>query len=263
VVDPALTPELRARPVRETPSEGFPAVVHPEWGALFPWLVQGTTTSRDGAAAFDLGLFRAESPAGEVVARWERLREWTGAGTLVHARQVHGADLRWHEDEAPGLRIAPSCDLHATTRPGILLTVGLADCVPAFLVDPRRRAVALVHAGWRGTAAGALERAIEELGARAESRPGDLHVHLGPAICGACYEVGPEVFEALGVAPAPEPAPIDLRAVLAERAAARGVRAERVTVSEHCTRCDEGGASFFSHRRGEGGRHVAFLGLRA
>ena len=133
----------------------------------------------------------------------------------VHGRQVHGATVRLHEAGPPGLAISPSCDGHVSGAPGVLLTVGLADCVGISLVDPVRRAVALLHSGWRGTAAGILEAGITVLRERLDSHARDLHVHLGPAICGRCYEVGPEVHAALGL-PAPRgPQPVDLRAVLA------------------------------------------------
>ena len=80
-----------------------------------------------------------------------------------------------------------------TGQPGVLLTVTIADCVPVFIADPVRRAVGLFHAGWRGTAAGVFESGMATLGEAFGSTPGDITVHLGPAICGECYEVGPEV----------------------------------------------------------------------
>jgi hypothetical protein len=89
--------------------------------------------------------------------------------------------------------------------------------------------------------------------------PGDLLVHFGPSICGACYEVGPEVFSALGLDAPPGPAPLDLRGALAARAVAAGVRATNVSVSGLCTRCSRDG--LFSHRGGDRARQVAYLGI--
>lgn len=247
----------RFRSVRESAAEGLPAFTHPEWREAFPWLVQGTT-GRGGEEPFDLGLFSDASPARDVLARWEVLRRATRAERVAHAHQVHGAAVRFHRGGTPGLLVAGPCDGHATSDAGTLLAVTVADCVPVSLVDPARRAVALLHAGWRGAAAGILERGIAVLAERVRTRPADLHVHLGPAICGRCYEVGPEVFESLG-RPVPRgPEPIDLREVLAERAAAAGVAEERVTISEHCTLCGE---EFFSHRAGQRQRQVGFLGI--
>lgn len=139
------------------------------------------------------------------------------------------------------------------------MVVTVADCVPVFLLDPGKRAVAVLHAGWRGAASGILERGVEAMADTFESRPKDLFLHLGPSICGACYEVGPEVHRALGLPETPRPSPIDLRGHLAALALAGGVDGSRVTVSGWCTRCD--GSPFFSHRRGDRKRQVAFMGI--
>lgn len=209
-----------------------------------------------------MGCFGA-TPVREATARWNALRESSGCPRAVHARQVHGAAVDVHEAADAGLFIGEGRDGHFTARAGVLLTVSVADCVPVFLVDPARRAVALVHAGWRGVAAGILAAGVAEF-ARTGSDPADLLVHLGPAICGDCYEVGPEVFAALGLDAPPGPAPLDLRAALAARAVAAGVTAERITASAHCTRCQRTGPRrFHSHRAGDPERQIAFLGVRA
>ncbi|HSH44385.1 MAG TPA: polyphenol oxidase family protein, partial [Longimicrobiales bacterium] len=175
----------------------------------------------------------------------------------VHARQAHGAEIVDHANPpAEGLLLLEGMDGHATGRAGFLLTVSVADCVPVFLVRPADRRVAVLHAGWRGTAAGMVPRGIRHLG---QGSPGDLMVHLGPAICGPCYEVGPEVHEALGLPRPDRNTPVDVRAVQATQALDAGVPADRVTVSRHCTRCGEG---FFSHRAGSPGRQMGVIGVR-
>jgi polyphenol oxidase len=151
-------------------------------------------------------------------------------------------------------------DGHATSAHGLLLTVSVADCVPVLLVDASRRAVAALHAGWRGVAAGMLESGIAAMAARAGSRPGDLRVHFGPAICGACYEVGPEVPAALGLGDPGEKVLLDVRGVLVDRALAAGVDVTSITRSAWCTRCGE--SPFFSHRAGNAERQMAVIGLR-
>ncbi len=257
------TPPSNPRPfatVREVPTDRLPGFSHPEWSRRFPWLVQGTTGRGDPDDPFDLGIFSGASPASAVLAHWEALRALTGLERAVHARQVHGAAVRFHRAGPPGLHLADACDGHATADAGVLLAVSTADCVPVSLIDPTRPAVAIVHAGWRGAAAGVLERGVAVLMERTGARPGDLFVHLGPAICGACYEVGPEVFEALGLDPPDAPAPLDLRDALARRAVAAGVEPGRVSISEHCTRCGE--PSLFSHRGGDRQRQVGYVGIR-
>lgn len=245
--------------VREDRAPGpVPWYVHPEWAARFPWLVQGITGRGEDPEPFDLGL-AGTVPVGTALSRWRALRDSVGCMRAVHARQVHGAALLWHDAGPPGLVLAEAADAHATRAEGVLLTVSVADCVPVFLVDPETRAVALLHAGWRGTAAGVLEAGIGAL-TGAGARAAALHMHCGPAICGECYEVGPEVHEALGLSVPPRAEPVDLRAVLADRAVRLGVDPALITVSEYCTRC--GSSPFFSHRAGQAGRQFAGVALR-
>ena len=229
-----------------------PLHAHPEWEEDFPWLVQGTTGA---AGSFDLGLF-GDMPVGKALERWRQLRAAVGMPRAVHSMQVHESRIQEHEEDGAGLVVSEGFDGHGTGSTGVLLTVSVADCVPISLVDPDRRRVALVHGGWRGTVDGILGRGLEWLG----SDPARLRVHMGPAICGECYEVGPEVHEALGLEVPESNTPVDLRAVQARWAVEAGVPAEAITVSGHCTRCGRG--DFFSHRGGSAGRQVGVLGIR-
>ena len=148
-----------------------------------------------------------------------------------------------------------------TTSPGVLLTVTVADCVPVYLAVPGK-GVALLHAGWRGTAAGILGRGVERLLAATGASAADASMHCGIAICGECYEVGSEVMTDCGhSADGPGPWHLDLRHTLAEQAARLGIR--RVSISSHCSAHDR--SSFYSHRasRGTDGRMVAYLGMPA
>ena len=129
----------------------------------------------------------------------------------------------------------------------------MADCVPVFLAHPSG-AVALLHSGWRGTAARIVERAVALFAARGLA-PGDLALHAGPAICGACYEVSPEVYAALTGEATGRHRTVDLRALIVRHAEAVGVRT--VAVSARCTRCDND--RFFSHRAGDPGRQLAVM----
>jgi YfiH family protein len=239
-----------------------PLWVHPEWPERFPWLVQGTTGAGDPRDPFDLGLFGAQS-VGAAMERWSQLRGATGMRASVHARQHHGTEIFHHRVPGQeGMIVMDGYDAHLSDLPGLLLSVSVADCVPVFLVDPTHRAVAAVHAGWRGVAGDGLERALARMGEAFRTRPADVWVHFGPAICGECYEVGPEVHRAVHPArPAPSaPAPIDLRAALLERAAVAGVPSGHGSVSAHCTRCGPG--AFFSHRAGSPARQMGVLGVR-
>jgi YfiH family protein len=253
--------------VRDIPADKLPAMVHPGWAIAFPWLVQGTTTRGGLPVPFDLGLYSSGSSESVVRDHWSHLLRATSITRAVHAPQPHGAEVRVHRrvgrteagDEV-GLHLVEPCDGHLTDQPDVLLSVAVADCVPVFVVDARTRAIAVLHAGWRGASAGVLENGLSAMVASFGSAGSDLHLHFGPSICGDCYEVGGEVFAAMDQ-PVPDGnAPIDLRALLAARAVARGVREDRISISEHCTRCTA--SELFSHRGGDAHRQVAYLGIR-
>ena len=253
---PAAPPGVAV--VREDTTGAYPLWIHPHWQTRFPWLVQGTTGR--GADALDLGLF-GSVPTGTAQQRWRELRAKTHMRSAVHARQVHEARVLWHDDVASGVLVADDADGHATRTAGLLLTVSVADCVPISIVAPERRAIALLHGGWRGVAAGILEAGIALLRERALATPSELWLHCGPSICGACYEVGPEVPAALGIAhETGEKVRLDVRAEIARRALRAGLAAESVTLSAHCTRC--GGEAFWSHRGGCRERQLGVLGIR-
>jgi len=234
-----------------------------DWEAVAPGIVAGITAvaDADGAgSSSDFGLATGGS-AWEVTRRLEALAGATGMHSPVVGRQVHGTRIVG-VDSTPGAGVCVVGDADGlmTSATGVLLAVTAADCVPAYLADLEGRCVALVHAGWRGAAAGILERAVEGMESRYGADPGNLAVYLGPAICGACYAVGPEVLTALGKQ-GNGPSRVDLRSELVDRAVDAGVAPDRVSRSDWCTRC--GPVRLHSHRaRGtDAGRMAAFLGL--
>ena len=235
-----------------------PIWVHPGWREAYPWLLQGVTARGGESSPFDLGLFAGGSGV-DVLERWDALRTALSAPTAVHARQIHGAAVRHHRAGPPGLWVVDPCDGHLTSAPGLVLSVAVADCVPVTLFDPTTRSVMILHAGWRGTAAGVVEAGLAALMQRLDVAADSMVAHLGPAICGECYEVGVEVYRALGL-PVPDgPRPLDLRRVVAGRLQSGGVDGGRISISTWCTRCGE--SPFFSHRGGDGQRQVAFVGV--
>jgi polyphenol oxidase len=245
--------------VAEVPDARFDGVrlfVHPGWKTALPHLVHGIT------AGADMSLF-GNAPAREVTSRWLQLTRHLGCDAAIHARQVHEAEVLTHELAVRGILIAGDADGHITMLPRTLLAVSVADCVPIAIAAPEQRAVALLHGGWRGVAAGILETGITALRRRFAIDPAALRIHLGPAICGDCFEVGPEVPPQLGMDGVPDGGHvrIDLRRHLAVRAVRAGVPAAGVSISAHCTRC--GGSPFYSHRGGCAERQIAVLGLRS
>jgi copper oxidase (laccase) domain-containing protein len=221
-------------------------------------LVAGITWRGTSPRGFDLGLTTAE-PVGEVMDRWGAFRHAeAGFDATVVGRQVHGAEVHWHADPA-GWVILDGVDGHATDRPGVLLCVTVADCTPVYLAAPAAGAVALLHAGWRGAAAGILARGVALLHGRTGVPPREMIAHLGVGICGACYEVGPEVPGAFGVElEGAGPWRFDVGDQLEAQAAELGLG--ELTRSSWCPAHDRD--RFYSHRasRGVDGRMVAYLG---
>ena len=116
-------------------------------------------------------------------------------GMLVRMRQVHCAGVLVADRIATKSAQSdwPEADIAVSDDRDVVLTVKAADCVPVLLGDRCRGAVAAVHAGWRGTAAGAVKAAVDALGAQYGSEPPDLVAAIGPSIGPCCYEVSPEL----------------------------------------------------------------------
>jgi purine-nucleoside/S-methyl-5'-thioadenosine phosphorylase / adenosine deaminase len=180
----------------------------------------------------------------------ERLRARLGLRCLARGHQVHGATvprIRAEQDVRapliPDAQPPVRADGHAASIAGVGVMALAADCLPVALGG--EGAVAMIHAGWRGLAAGVLEegvRALRELNGGA----GEIVAIVGPGAGPCCYEVGPEVHAALEprAAPRTSAAPIDLKAIALARLRAAGVA--HVHDVNVCTICDE---RFYSHRR--------------
>jgi YfiH family protein len=200
----------------------------------------------------------AGEPSADVFSRWYRLVDYVGRWVprFATAPQVHGTTVHRHEGTWTGWLRTPHGDGHFAPLPGTAMAVTVADCVPVFVAHPSG-AAAMLHAGWRGTAGGILERGVT-LFAEAGHEPSELVVHLGPSICGKCYEVGPEVYRELTGNEVDRPTCADLRAILASQAESLGVR--QISISRWCTRCHND--RFYSHRCGDKGRQLGVI-LRA
>jgi YfiH family protein len=171
-----------------------------------PWLVHGFSTRRGGFSrgygndALNLGFTKDDSKAAVERNRAAFLRQLgVGAGErgrgprswpLVTLRQVHSDIIRFVDSPPESLLVG---DGLITATPGLLLGIQTADCLPIILVDPKRRAVGVFHAGWRGTVKRIVEKGVGEMRRWFGSRPGDLKAAIGPGVHGCCYEVGEEV----------------------------------------------------------------------
>src|SRR5918999_3703483 len=181
--------------------------------------VVGGITGRgsEPGRGFDLGLW-SDQPVGEVMSRWLAFRRSMDDFVAVAlGNQVHGVELM-NLEAGRGWVYVDGIDGWITTTAGILLTVTIADCIPVYLVAPGK-GVALLHAGWRGTAGGILGAGIARLASATVVSPSQLLMHCGVGICGQCYEVGPEVMRSFGVPHAPDGAGhLDLRQHLLQQA---------------------------------------------
>ncbi len=195
---------------------------------LDAWLSAYGVTAGVTARAPDPDMSVAAEPLPDSVReRWLQLTRVVGDGfrAVVVGRQVHGARLH---------------------------------CVPVYLLEAERGTMGLVHAGWRGIAGGVFETGVGALCELAECSPASIVMHCGVSVCGDCYEVGPEVFEAVAGERPAAPGRLDLRDVLRIRAEALGIG--QLTASPWCSVHDHD--RFHSHRASGGapGRMAAYLG---
>lgn len=195
-----------------------------------------------------------------------------GKAPLHLLKQVHGATVRVAGGD--GLTVSPDGpsppgDALVTDRAGVAIGVRVADCVPILICDPIRRAIASVHAGWRGTTAGVLSATIETMAQRFRSAPSDLRLVIGPAIGPCCFAVGAEVIDALlqhdpgasnCVRLEGRRHLVDLPEANRRQAVSAGVPSGQIVASNMCTACEP--ELFWSYRReGNGaGRMLALIG---
>jgi YfiH family protein len=213
--------------------------------------IRAFTTTRD-AGTFSLS---GPDPVGEVMTRWTRLQDELSpyARRTVIGRQVHGSTVNTHRGGWEGLLRTGEADGHLAAERGIILAVSIADCVPIFIAH-ESGIVALLHSGWRGTVGRIIDSGVKAF-TRLGIAPDELTVHLGPSICGRCYEVSADVREQLTGQPATREGNVDLRSLIAEHARELGVT--RISVSADCTKCDND--RYFSHRAGDTGRQIAVI----
>jgi len=213
------------------------------------WLIHGFSTRSTGD-------FLDWPGDREICARFGAASAGTAMLKQVHSGRCVRADGAWSGDR-------PEADAVCTNRSRVLVGVRTADCLPILLVDPRRRAVAAVHAGWRGASARVLPSAIESMTSEYGCKPGDIEAAIGPGIGPCCFEVGEEVAgqfsEEFVDRHGPKPH-VDLAGILGAQLRHSGV--DRVATAGDCTSCHL--ERYFSHRaeHGDTGSMLALVGLR-
>lgn len=262
-----------------------------------PWLVHGFSTRAGGASRLEgqgvVNLSFMEWDNKEnVLENRRRFQSAVGAGdfALLPIQQIHSDVIHLFSTANAHLS---NGDASITNRPGLLLAVQTADCVPILLVDPRKRAVAAIHAGWRGTLARIAEKAVGRMQLEFGVKPSNLLAALGPSILPCCYEVGAELVTKFtaqfadgadyfdeprcgeepnplqwlnmappGHQPPPKNVRLDLRKANRSQLLAAGLRPQNIFSSDLCTACRTD--LFFSYRK-EGtrsGRLLSVAGVR-
>lgn len=201
------------------------------------------------------------------------------AERLVFSKQTHKDRVRkvTAADCGTGiLRPIPydDVDAHMTNEPNVPLLIFSADCVPVFFYDKEHAAIALAHAGWRGTVQKIAAKTVAAMGREYQTKPEQVTVVIGPSICRDCFEIGPEVAEEF-LRTWPEAAEsgilrkgtgdrylADLWEANRQALREAGVPEENIFVSGVCTMCRQD--LFFSHRGSKGlrGSNAGFLMLK-
>lgn len=246
-----------------------PQWIVPDWPA--PARVRALITTRAGGVsrgpfgAGDDGGMNIGMKSGDAIAAVQANRARLRALLPAEPRwllQDHGAAVARIDDADP----AGPADAAIASRPYRVCVVSIADCLPVLLADAQARVVGVAHAGWRGLAAGVIQNTVSALRAELEDADARLLAYLGPAIGPACFEVGPEVLDAMSarlpaaadafVPGAPGKLLCDLFALARQALAQVGVAS--VYGGGQCTYSDP--ARFFSYRRdGVTGRHAALI----
>jgi YfiH family protein len=315
-VSPTKSLKQKRKPSRTVPVGQTFLSVHsdqsnPNWTALkssnlqilqfpaltkLPWLLHGFSTKPGGISdlngekVLNLG-FTDWDRRENVLENRRRFQSALGADDfqLISLKQIH-SDVIHLFNAAPG----EPCrgDASITNRPGLLLGAQTADCVPILLVDPKKRAVAAIHAGWRGTLARIAVKAIGQMQMHFGTNTADLLAAIGPSIGGCCYEVGTEVatqflsqfadapdwFDEFrtgdepnpvqwlnmmppGHQPPPKNVHLDLKKANRVQLLTLGLRPQNIFVSDLCTACCPD--LLFSYRKQgpQSGRLLSVIGV--
>jgi polyphenol oxidase len=179
---------------------------------------------------------------------------WPASANLATAKQVHSDRVLLVGSPGP----QGEGDALVSNIPHIGLAIRTADCLPVLIADPKNRAVAAIHAGWRGVVSEIGPKAIDAMSRQFGSEPEDLIVAIGPGIGACCFEVGPEVAVQFGLTGRTK---VDLVETMCRQMGRNGVNARQISAARLCTYCNP--ELFESYRR-EGkaaGRMIAMIGM--
>jgi polyphenol oxidase len=189
---------------------------------------------------------------------------WPDPARLAMLKQIHSAKVVEANGAAGSIGEG---DALITGRPGVLVGVRTADCVPILIADSRKRAVAAVHAGWRGSAQQIVVCTISEMAGRFGTSPDDVYAVIGPAIGHCCYEVGAEVAREF-VPWWPElsvnhgPVRLDLAETNRRQLRSAGVAGDRIITGAPCTFCTPQALHSYRRDGAAAGRMISAIGVR-
>ncbi len=191
---------------------------------------------------------------------------WPPDPSYVNLRQTHSNIVIKASQGAQG--VLGEGDGLTTNQPGIWIGVRTADCAPLILADPVHRAVAAVHAGWRGTVGGIAAEAIEMMRDSFGTAPSDVVAAVGPAIAPCCFEVGAEVAQEFRPwwperTDLDRKTMIDMPGTLFRQLIEAGLTAAKIDLSPACTHCGADRFHSFRRDREAAGRMVSAVRIRA
>lgn len=240
--------------------------------------VNAFSTRLGGVSPFpenDLNLAGFDEDSAENIGtnRQRFLSLFDGEYALTTVWQVHGDNIKVITVMTDAANTEERADALSSDLPGLLVGVKTADCVPVLVGDPRTKAYAAIHAGWRGTVESIAAKTVAKMAETFGSRPADMAVAIGPAACGRNYEVGQDVIDAFSkgfstsgkyFTPTRQGhALVDLHSANLDQLTAAGVREENIFTAPFCTM--ERTDLFFSYRVekrlfGKTGRLMSVIG---
>jgi polyphenol oxidase len=179
---------------------------------------------------------------------------WPFYNHLAFTKQIHSDRVLRAESEG----LQGEGDALISNRPGLALTVRTADCLPILIADPKNRAVAAIHAGWRGVVSKIAPKTVEAMTREFGSRPSDLVVAIGPGIGPCCFEVGPEVAIQFGLSGRTK---VDLVSTLCRQLGRNGIAPGQISTSGLCSYCDSQLFESYRRDREAAGRMIAMIGV--
>jgi polyphenol oxidase len=299
-------------PDRQTKSNQLRVIRAPHLEKL-SWLVHGFSTRTGGFSSvygkhsLNLGFTKEDSRAvvernraaflGQVGAETKdaakRPKKVWKPWPLITLRQIHSDIVHLIDSPTESSLVG---DGVITSTPGVFLAIQTADCLPVMLVDSKRRAVGVFHAGWRGTFKRIVEKGVGEMRRFFNSDPGDLRAAIGPGIHSCCYQVGEEVREmfesqfayagtlfhdvkesdpvrekypllfltarAPGHSELPKKIFLDLVKANRQQLLSVGVPAKNIEASDLCTNCRTDLLFSFRAEKGKTGRMMGGVGIR-